>query len=195
MYLCRHSETVWNREGRLQGQNNSPLTDHGYRQAENLGRTLKRKIKRLEEFPLIASPLKRTRQTAEIVCTIIARDPSTILYEDRLMEISWGDWEGYTKPEIENRWPGVFDRRRNNKWEFQPPNGESYAELSERIASWLANVSEADNLIVITHGATGRAIRQLYGQISTSEAINLGEPQDALFLLSNGNISEVLIDS
>lgn len=107
------------------------------------------------------------------------------------MEISWGDWEGHTRPEIEQRWPGIYDRRRENKWEFQPPNGESYALLTERVGTWLKDVSEDEKLIAISHGASGRAIRGLYGKMAPGDAIGLAEPQDAFFLLSQGSIQEI----
>ena len=159
-----------------------------------MGEALKREIDGIEDYALIASPLSRTRKTAEIVCEVIGRSFDTIRYDNRLMEISWGEWEGYTRPEIEARWPGIYDRRRENKWEFQPPSGESYAMLSDRVGGWLKDVEETDKLIVVTHGAAGRAIRGVYGEMAPGAAIGLGEPQDAFFLLSGGRISEIPVD-
>ncbi|MEC7655255.1 MAG: histidine phosphatase family protein [Pseudomonadota bacterium] len=191
IYLCRHSETEWNREGRLQGHKNSDLTERGRAQAQRMGQAFHREIVDIDSFTLIASPLTRTRQTAEIVCDAIGRDHDQIRFDDRLKEISWGDWEGYTRPEIEDRWPGIYDRRRVNKWEFQPPNGESYALLSHRVGAWLAEISEDQNLIVVSHGAAGRVIRGVYGNMAPGVAIGLTEPQDAFFLLSKGAIQEI----
>jgi len=159
-----------------------------------MGQALRREIDDIEAFTLIASPLTRTKQTAEIVCDAIGRSYDEIRFDDRLKEISWGEWEGYTRPEIETRWPGIYDRRRENKWEFQPPNGESYALLSHRVAGWLAEVSEAEKLIVVSHGAAGRVIRGVYGKMEPGAAIGLTEPQDAFFLLSKGAIQEIPVD-
>ena len=156
-----------------------------------MGAALRREIAGIEEYKLVASPLTRTRQTAEIVCDAIGRPHSEISFDKRIMEISWGDWEGHTRPEIEQRWPGIYDRRRENKWEFQPPNGESYALLTERVGTWLKDVSEDEKLIAISHGASGRAIRGLYGKMAPGDAIGLTEPQDAFFLLSQGSIQEI----
>ena len=156
-----------------------------------MGAALRRKIVGIEEYKLVASPLTRTRQTAEIVCDAIGRAHSEISFDERIMEISWGDWEGHTRPEIEQRWPGIYDERRENKWEFQPPNGESYALLTERVGAWLKDVTEDEKLIAISHGASGRAIRGLYGMMAPGDAIGLAEPQDAFFLLSQGNIHEI----
>ena len=191
IYLCRHSETEWNREGRLQGHKNSELTEHGRAQAFNMGRVLRRQIDDIEAFTLLCSPLTRTKQTAEIICDVIGRSYEEIRFDDRLKEISWGDWEGHTRTEIENKWPGIYDRRREDKWQFQPPNGESYALLSNRVQKWLADTSEDDKLIVVSHGAAGRAIRGVYCKMEEGAAIGLSEPQDAFFCLSKGDIQEI----
>ncbi|MBO88118.1 MAG: fructose-2,6-bisphosphatase [Rickettsiales bacterium] len=191
IYLCRHSETEWNREGRLQGHKNSKLTKRGRAQAFRMGQVLQSQIDNIEAFTLLSSPLNRTKQTSEIICDVIGRSHDKILFDDQLKEISWGDWEGHTRTEIENKWPGIYERRRENKWEFQPPNGESYALLSKRVEKWLAYTSEDDKLIVVSHGATGRAIRGVYGKMEPGAAISLSEPQDAFFLLSMGNIQEI----
>lgn len=159
-----------------------------------MGEALHREIRDIGDYTLISSPLSRTRQTAEIVCGVIGRDPGRIQFEDLVKEISWGDWEGMTRPEIEAKWPGIYDRRRENRWEFQPPNGESYARLTARVGNWLSAVSEDEKLIVITHGASGRAIRGLYGKMPPEVAVRLEEPQDAFFRMSHGEIQEIPVE-
>ena len=193
IYLCRHSETVWNREGRLQGHKNSELTSLGEVQARRIGEALKREIIEIQDYVLVASPLSRTRRTAEIICGAIGRDLHHITFDARLKEISWGDWEGYTGQEIEERWPGVYAERRKNKWKFQPPNGESYALLTQRVGEWLDEVTETDKLIVVTHGAAGRAIRGIYSRMTPGAAIGLEAPQDAFFFLSGGDITKIAV--
>ena len=169
------------------------MTERGRAQAFRMGQVLRRHIDNIEAFTLLSSPLTRTKQTAEIVCDAIDRSYEEIRFDDRLKEISWGNWEGHTRTEIESKWPGIYDRRRENKWEFQPPNGESYALLSNRVEKWLAETSEDDKLIVISHGASGRAIRGVYGKMEPGAAIGLSEPQDAFFLLSMGDIQEITV--
>ena len=158
-----------------------------------MGEALKREITEITDYALVASPLSRTRRTAEIICDAIDRDLQQITFDDRLKEISWGDWEGCTRTEIEERWPGIYAKRRENKWEFQPPNGENYALLTRRVGEWLNEVTEMDKLIVVTHGASGRAIRGLYARMTTGAAIGLEEPQDAFFLLSGGDITKIAV--
>ena len=59
-----------------------------------MGEALKREITEITNYALVASPLSRTRRTAEIICDTIGRDLQQITFDDRLKEISWGDWEG-----------------------------------------------------------------------------------------------------
>ena len=58
--------------------------------------------------------------------------------DDRLMEISYGEWEGLTLPEIDVRVPGVLARRERDKWDFAPPGGECYREVARRDGEWYA---------------------------------------------------------
>ena len=55
------------------------------------------------DFAYVASPLKRARETMEILRTTLGLDPPAYAIDDRLMEISYGEWEGLTLPEIEAR--------------------------------------------------------------------------------------------
>lgn len=194
IYLVRHSETVWNREGRLQGHRDAPLTERGEQQARRMGAALKRTVVPLAEYTIVASPLGRTRRTAELICGELGVDPATIAFDERLMEIRWGDWEGHTRPEIEQRWPGELARRRTQRWDYTPPNGESYAMLTDRVGDWLAAIDDDARLIVVTHGAAGRMIKGLYARLDREIAMGLTEPQDAFFRFSAGRIEEIAVD-
>lgn len=195
IYLVRHSETAWNREGRLQGHRDAPLTELGQTQARRMGAALRRAVVPLAEYAIVASPLGRTRHTAEIVCGELGIDPGTIAFDDRLKEIRWGDWEGFTRPEIERRWPGELARRRQRRWDYAPPNGESYAMLTERVGGWLATIGEDARSIVVTHGAAGRMIKGIYAKLDREVAMGLSEPQDAFFRLARGRIEEIQVES
>lgn len=102
LYLTRHGETKWNVEKRMQGWQDSPLTEKGRQDAKRLG-------KRLEAVELAAiytSTSGRALETAELV-----RGGRLIpIYQDeRLREIQLGDWEGKTHDEIRQMDPTGFD--------------------------------------------------------------------------------------
>ena len=86
IYLVRHGQTDWNTEMRAQGRKDIPLNATGRAQAEEL----RDKIKDLEFDAVYASPLKRAAETAEIA----VGDRYKIIYDDRLVERSFGDFEG-----------------------------------------------------------------------------------------------------
>ena len=79
IYLVRHGETTWNRVGRQQGHDDSPLTETGIEQARAAGRVLQRAIPDIHSICIETSPLGRARQTALILSEILGLDPSAIL--------------------------------------------------------------------------------------------------------------------
>ena len=86
VYIVRHGQTDWNVQHKAQGRSDIPLNETGRRQAEEL----RDKIKDIKFDAVYASPLKRARETAEI-----ATDGEyKIVFDDRLMERSFGDFEG-----------------------------------------------------------------------------------------------------
>ena len=110
IYLIRHGETEWNRAGRMQGQLDSPLTERGQTQARAVGETLAELTGGGDGLAMVASPLGRTMATATLIAEALgAKD---IAADERLMEMSWGDWDGLTHPEIEARSPGELARRK-----------------------------------------------------------------------------------
>ena len=87
LYIIRHGETAWNVEGRLQGQSDTELNENGVRLAKVTAEGLKN-----IPFDLgISSPLRRAKHTAEIV---LAGRNVPLTTDDRLMELSFGSWEG-----------------------------------------------------------------------------------------------------
>ena len=87
LYVIRHGETAWNKVRRLQGQTDIPLAEEGIRLAKETGIGMK-------DIPIdlvISSPLQRALQTAE--CITEGRN-IPILTDERIQEISFGDWEG-----------------------------------------------------------------------------------------------------
>lgn len=94
LYILRHSETLWNQQGRFQGQKDSPLTDKGRRQAMAQGEVL-RSVKCLPRIAFV-SPLGRTLTTANLASPFI----ETHVKEPRLLEINFGAWEGATREDI-----------------------------------------------------------------------------------------------
>ncbi len=187
IYLVRHGETEFNRERRLQGHVDSPLTELGRRQAEAVGRQLAELIGRGPGWRIVASPLGRTRRTAEIIAERLGLDEIEI--EPRLIELSWGEWDGRLRSDLAAAHP-AFAR---SNWAFDAATGETYEALCGRLESWLAELPpERDRrVIAVSHGVTGRVLRGVYGRLGLEALAAQDAPQDAVFRLSDGRIERI----
>jgi broad specificity phosphatase PhoE len=178
--MIRHGQTAWNAEGRLQGQKDIPLNDTGRKQAAGNGSALKSILgETVSDFDFVASPLGRTRETMEILRRAMGLAPLAYRTDPRLVEVSFGDWEGHTLAELAAQAPERVEERRHAKWNFIPPgdDAESYEILSWRIASWLADVRQPT--VCVSHGGVFRAAFRLHG-MGEEEAANTPIHQDRL---------------
>ena len=131
--LFRHGETEWNTEGRYQGHMNSPLTSRGKTQARENARIFQKSPSLPSPFTVYASPLGRVKETALIMLDELGMPADVISYDDRLMEASFGDCEGFTEAEVAQKYPEFWKKRLTDCWNARPPFGESYADLSSRV--------------------------------------------------------------
>jgi broad specificity phosphatase PhoE len=187
IYFVRHGETTWNLQGRMQGHLDAPLTARGLAEARRDGAALRGQIERDEPYLLVFSPLRRTRETAAIIAEEVgASRLAGRRSDDRLKEVSWGAWDGLSFDEIKARDPEIWQARIQDRWNVTPPDGESYRMLYERVATWFERVADQPRLIVVSHGALGRALRGVYLELTPEEILALDEPQDALIRLAAG---------
>ena len=108
--VLRHGQSEWNALGRWQGQENPPLTDLGREQAVEAAQAVG------TVDAVFASPLDRAARTAGIIAESIGVGP--VVEIDGLMERHAGEWQGLTRPEIEQAWPGYLaSGRRPPAWE------------------------------------------------------------------------------
>lgn len=162
-FFVRHGETDWNREGRLQGGRDTALNALGRRQAAAAGSTLRRLLSdralAAPELPFVASPLARTRDTMGLLRAGLGLPPEPYGTDDRLVELSFGRWEGLTWAEVKRADPAGAEARRRDRWGFVPPGGESYAGLMARVAPWLDAL--APDAVVVAHGGVARVLLHL----------------------------------
>ena len=188
VYFVRHGQTDWNAEARFQGTRDIPLNDKGRGQARHNGATLKELVDPAK-VNFIASPLMRTRETMEIIRTEMGLDPQAYQTDDRLKELSFGDWEGRTVTELEETQADLWAARQTDKWFFRPPQGESYQDLADRLRSW---VNEIDGpLVVVSHGGVNRGLRFLLSDHDNETLANALIPQDKVMIIKDGVVSWV----
>jgi broad specificity phosphatase PhoE len=191
LYYVRHGETDFNVEGRLQGRRDTELNAHGRRQAAECAFLLQalfaRDQRRADEPIYISSPLKRARQTMEVLRATLGLDPRECDIDARLYEIAYGDWEGLTLPEIEARTPGILAQRERDKWDFAPPGGESYRQLATRVGDWYASLT--CDAVVAAHGGGVRALMALLHIVTEDEATRAPIEQGVVYVFADGAMS------
>jgi probable phosphoglycerate mutase len=151
VYLARHGQTAYNREGRFQGQQAIPLDGVGRAQAVELA-------ERAAPYgfrALWCSPLLRARQTADAVAARIGLDPRE---DPRLMETDAGDWTDRSFADVSASDPERFAAFITADPDFSFPGGESFLEQEARVGAALAEI-EAGELpaLVVCHGMVIRA--------------------------------------
>lgn len=181
--FVRHGETDWNREARLQGQREVHLNALGRRQAARNGRVLTGLI-RPGERRFVASPLARARDTMGVILASLGQPANAFTTDERLKELTYGDWEGLTLAEIADGDAAAVAARQAAKWGFLPPGGESYAMLAERIGPWLAELDGPT--LVVAHGGVMRVLLHLVAGLPAEAAAHRPAPQDRVVLLRPG---------
>ncbi len=189
IYLIRHGETQYNRQNRFNGRTDSPLTEIGVSEAHRQGRVLSEVIEPGTALRIVSSPLGRAVHTAEIIRDQMPLTGYEIETDERLTEISFGEWEGLTIDEIKHRFPGEWEKRHQNMWTYVVPGGESYEMVARRTRDWLHEAH--GSMVVVTHGGVERVLRGLYGRLPIGEIGHLAEPQDVLFQLKDGQITRI----
>jgi probable phosphoglycerate mutase len=187
LIFVRHGETDWNVERRLQGQRDIPLNALGRKQAVAAGQTVGRIVGAAAVRPTltyVASPLERARQTMELLRATLHLPPQAYATDSRLMELSFGRWEGLTWPEVKALEPELAGGREIHKWSFMPPGGESYAMLAMRITPWLAAIG--GDTLVVSHGGVARALLVLIGGMSQERAPLVDIWQGRLLVFESG---------
>jgi broad specificity phosphatase PhoE len=146
VWFIRHGESLWNAEGRWQGQGDPPLTARGLRQAQEAAE----RLAGLGIARLAASDLERARATAEVIGVRLGIAPR---YETGLRELDVGRWSGLPHAEIERRWPAELARFRAGDLSLAPGGGESRLALRERARRALAALAAdaAGPLAVVSH--------------------------------------------
>jgi probable phosphoglycerate mutase len=191
LYCVRHGETDFNAEQRLQGRLDTLLNARGRLQAKDSGELLRdlfaRDNRNAGDLTYVSSPLQRTRETMEILRPPLGLPPQPYRTDARLLEISYGLWEGLTLPEIEARMPGMLAERERVKWDFAPPGGESYRELTARIDEWRASLTR--DTVVAAHGGGVRALMALFNVLPKEEATHAPIAQGVVYVFADGTMT------
>lgn len=176
----RHGETAWNVEMRIQGQLDVGLNANGRWQAHRLALALV--DDRIDA--VYASDLGRAWDTARTVAHAVGLAVTT---DEALRERGFGQFEGLTYAEIEQRFPQASRRWRQRDVDFAPPGGESLADFQTRSVAALTAIAQrhrSQHVAIVTHGGVLDALYR------ASLRIALDAPRT--WQLGNASINRVL---
>jgi probable phosphoglycerate mutase len=179
MVLLRHGDTRLSPEHRFSGLSDVPLSTDGTRQAKAAACRL---ATGTPIDAVVSSPLQRAVATAAIA----ARELDlTTAVDDDLRETDFGEWDGFTLEEIEQRWPEAVEVWRSDP-EQAPPGGESFAATAHR-------VNQACDRLLRDHGGKTVLVVSHITPIKILLCRALGVPLDTLYRLYLGSacISEI----
>ncbi|MCH4009885.1 histidine phosphatase family protein [Companilactobacillus sp.] len=177
-YLIRHGQTSANALGLKQGVINTDIThlnDVGQQQAQNLADNFDISF----ADRIICSPLDRTRKTA---ATLNAQHHLPITYDDRLLEISYGQWDGKKNSELREDYPDVFNDYLNDvlpTYVKYATEGERFEDVIDRARDFRIEMTKkypSEKIIVVTHGFTVKAFA--LDVLRPSDLMSLPEPRN-----------------
>lgn len=175
LVLIRHGETEWNRDGRIQGHRDSPLTATGIAQAEACANRLQSEV--IEH--VIASDLPRVKHTADI---LVAGRNLSIQFGPEFRERAYGIGEGMTFAELDAIHPEMYSSLRTTDPDFTVEGGESRRQFHDRItrAMWRAvGDHSGKRILIVTHGGVLGVIYRWLNKLPIATAYKIEIPNVA----------------
>jgi broad specificity phosphatase PhoE len=158
--LVRHGQSEWNAQGRWQGQADPALSELGRTQARHAARSVG------AVDAIISSDLQRATETAAILSAELGIGP--VLTDPDLRERHAGEWQGLTRAEIHQGWPGYLDAPDGAAgWEpRRPPGWEPDGSVLARATTALIRIHETiagGDALVVTHAGLIYAVEGSLG--------------------------------
>lgn len=177
--LIRHGEPVGG-SGRYRGQIDDPLSEKGWRQMREAV---------ADHCPwqaVVSSPLSRC---AAFASALGQRHDLSVSFDDRLMEIGFGEWEGKSKDEISALNPQALQNFYNDPIGFCPPGAEALADFEKRVtAAWQALLQDyaGKHVLLVVHAGVIRMLVRYVLAAPLASMFRIGVP--------NASISRFRID-
>jgi 2,3-bisphosphoglycerate-dependent phosphoglycerate mutase len=212
LLLVRHGRTDWNIAGRFQGQHNTPLNDLGYRQAAAVARRLAAErpaaiytsdlARACDTANAIAAAIGDSLATEDAIAPATSTDPfapfdatpstaydlPSTRVDPRLREMNFGEWEGLTYAEIQQRNPQALKKWEMDIAHYTPPGGEALEHFAGRVRAAYQDICASHpeaTVIIASHG----------GALQLMVALALGLPAEKFWqvYLSNASVSELRV--
>ncbi|MBQ9181850.1 MAG: histidine phosphatase family protein [Bacilli bacterium] len=185
IYITRHGQTNWNVQKKVMGRCDEPLNETGLSQAEET----RNNLMNTDIDLIICSPLKRARQTAEI----INRDRNIpIIYDERIIERDFGEFEGMETKNFD--FHGYWNYYKNMQFE----SAENIQVFFKRVYDFLEDITEKykdKNVLLVAHGGISIPVACFFnGNIPEESLVDaglvLGNCQVASYTVNNKKINK-----
>jgi alpha-ribazole phosphatase len=147
VYLLRHAQSVANLQQKYCGVTDVPLSENGENSLSHVADFFK--DKKMDNIYI--SPLKRCRQTAEIIF-----GKEDFIIDDGLIEINFGDWEGLHVSEIEKRYEKKWQTYLSGWRKFTFPNGDHLPDYQKKAGQAIRRIVEnekSEDIAIVSHNA------------------------------------------
>jgi len=152
LFLIRHGQTLWNEEGRYQGNKDIDLTEEGIKQA----RLTAEYLSDVKFSCIYSSPLKRAVDTAKIINETNKGKNLKIIIRENLKEMHFGKWEGMKFEQLGREFHDEFQQWLKDPYNYCPTGGESFRKVKKRAIEEIEKIvkesEDGGNVAVVTHG-------------------------------------------
>jgi len=189
LIVVRHGQTEWNLAGRVQGTNDSPLTNLGRAQAREHAARLGALTPRPQR--IISSPLGRARDTAALIA---AHLDCPVSFHDALRERAVGVLEGRTHAWVAEHEPEIHARKHAEPWHWRPPGGESLADVADRLRPFLEELAAQsfERWVFVTHSALARPLLGTLLGLESAVAADIDMPNETAYRIDLAGPSPIV---
>lgn len=149
LMFIRHAETQLNKEGIFTGRTDCNITKEGFERAKEV---LKEDEKNFDY--IYCSPLKRTKQTLDAILP-----GSTPIIDERITEISIGEWEGKKKTSFDKTLVALY-----RIGQYTPPKAETTSQVDKRVCNFIESLFSTyknnERILIVTHNGVMRSIKR-----------------------------------
>ncbi len=181
LILARHGETLWNKERRLQGHQDSPLTEDGKKQVAFIAEALKNE----KIDAAFCGDLGRAIDSSK---AILQSHNLKAMQRRELRERSHGIVQGMTQKQADREYPELQEQRKKSKYNFRNPKGESYADSEQRIKPFIEELKQKNanqTVLIVSHGGINRIIIGQLLQLPAEEMMNIDQPHECIYFVEN----------
>jgi broad specificity phosphatase PhoE len=180
---------LWNKEKRLHGNQDSPLTPEGKEQAKTLSHLLSD-----ESIDVAyASDLGRAIDT---VRPIVAKHAGLVVEQRReLRERTHGIAQGMTQRQVFEKYPQLQQERLDNKYTFRNPKGESYFDAETRLRPFLEELKQkhfSHTVLLVSHAGINRLLIGLLTNMSPEDLMSIDQPHDTVYVIDDADTHPVV---